>query len=85
MRDEFLRERFVRKFHASWFITDERRGERFGTVVIADFEVGVRFHVAVVFNCQAGVSKVVPVVRIVWLDEGHIPNHQQDLCDREGL
>ena len=58
----FLRDRFVRECHASWFITVESRGERLGTVVIAVFEVGVRFHVAVVFHCQSGVSNVVPVV-----------------------
>ena len=30
VRDEFLRDRFVREFHASWFIAVERRGERRG-------------------------------------------------------
>ncbi len=37
VRDEFMRDRFVREFHAFWFITVERRGERLGTVVIAVF------------------------------------------------
>ena len=59
--------RLVREFHASRFITVDRRGERLGTVVIAVFEVGVRFHVAVVFHHQYGVWNVVPVVPIVYL------------------
>ena len=61
----FLLDRFVTEFHASRFITDERHVEGHGTVVIAVFEVRVRFHVAVVFHRQSGVSKVVPAVRIV--------------------
>ena len=74
MRDEFLRDRFVSEFHASWFITVERRGECLGTVVITIFEAHVRFHVAVVFHRQSGISNVVPVVRIVYLGEATFPN-----------
>ena len=59
VRDEFLRDRFVSEFHASWFIAVERRGECLGTVVIAIFEAHVRFHVAVVFHRQSGISNVV--------------------------
>ena len=73
MRDDFLRDRFVREFHASGFIAVERRGECLGTVVLAVFEAHVRFHVAVVFNRQSGVSNVVPVVRIVYLGEATFP------------
>ena len=80
MRDEFLRDRFVREFHASWFIAIERRGECLGTVVITVFEAHVRFHVAVVFNRQSGISNVVPVVRIVYLGEAAFPN-TRDLYD----
>ena len=74
VRDEFLRDRFVSEFHASWFIAVERRGECLGTVVIAIFEAHVRFHVAVVFYRQSGISNVVPVVRIVYLGEATFPN-----------
>ena len=74
VRDEFLRDRFVSEFHASWFIAVERRGECLGTVVIAIFEAHVRFHVAVVFHRQSGISNVVPVVRIVYLGEATFPN-----------
>ena len=73
MRDDFLRDRFVREFHASGFIAVERRGEGLGTVVIAVFEAHVRCHVAVVFNRQSGVSNVVSVVRIVYLGEATFP------------
>ena len=73
MRDEFLRDRFVSEFHASWFIAVERRGEYLGTVVIAICEAHVRFHVAVVFHRQSGISNVVPVVRIVYLGEATFP------------
>ena len=55
VREEILRDRFISEFHASWFITIGRRGERLGTVVIAIFEVRV--------------SNVVPVVRIVYISE----------------
>ena len=34
VRDEFLRDRFVREFHASWFIAVERPVECLWTVVI---------------------------------------------------
>ena len=74
MRDEFLRDRFVSEFHASWFIAVERRGECLGTVLIAIFEAHARFHVAVVFHRQSGISNVVPVVRIVYLGEATFPN-----------
>ena len=74
VRDEFLRDRFVSEFHASWFIAVERRGECLGTVVIAIFEAHVRYHVAVVFHRQSGISNVVPVVRIVYLAEATFPN-----------
>ena len=74
MRDEFLRNQFAREFHASWFIAVERRGECIGTVVIPVFETHVRFHVAVVFHRQSGISNVVPVVRIVYLGEATFPN-----------
>ena len=74
VRDEFLRDRFVRELHASWFIAVERRGECLGTVVIPVFEAHVRFHVAVVFHRRSGVSNVVPVVRIVYLGEATFPN-----------
>ncbi len=74
MRDEFLRDRCLREFHASWFIAVESRGECLGTVVIAVFETHVHFHVAVVFHRQSGISKVVPVVRIVYLGEATFPN-----------
>ena len=74
MLDEFLRDRFVREFHASWFIAVGRRGESLGSVVIAVFEAHVRFHAAVMFLRQSGISNVVPVVRIVYLDEATFPN-----------
>ena len=66
-------QQFVREFHASWFITVERRDMRFVTVVIVVFEAHVHFHVAVVFNCQSGVSNVVPVMRIVYVGEATLP------------
>ena len=77
MHDEFLRDWFVREFHASWFIVVERRGERLGTVVMAVLEAHVRFHVAVVFHRQSGVSKVEPVVRIVYLGEATFANTRE--------
>ena len=83
VRHEFLRDRFVREFHASRFITVELLGERLGTVVITVFKVRILFHVAVVFNRQSGVSNVVPVVRIVYLGEATFPN-TRDLCDVVG-
>ena len=77
MRDEFLRDRFVREFHASWFIAVERRGECLGTVVIAVFEAHVRFYVAVLFHRQSGVSNVVPIMRIVYLGEATFLNTRE--------
>ena len=77
MRDEFLRDRLVREFHASWFIAVERRGECLGTVVIAVFEAHVHFHVAVVFHRQFGISNVVPVVRIMYIGEATFPNTRE--------
>ncbi len=77
VRDEFLRDRFVSEFHASWFIAVERRGQCLGTVVIAIFEAHVRFHVAVVFHRQSGISNVVPVVRIVYLGEAIFQNTRE--------
>ena len=77
VRDECLRDRFVREFHASWFIAVERRGECLGTVVIAVFQAPVRFHVAVVFHHQSGISNVLPVVRKVYLGEAAFPNTRE--------
>ncbi len=71
VRDEFLRDRLVVEFHASWFITVERLDERLGAVVVPGFEVRVRF--SVVFHHQSGISNVVPVVRVVYLGEAAFP------------